>query len=420
MSKIISFFLTLIIFSGVNNAQPEMPRLLYSNIIQFSSDSTENVYYTYKIPLNHLVFEKEADLFLAQYRISVEVFNADNQKFITRAIKEKNIQVPDYKQTMSPLIFSEGVLKLDLSPGTYSMMEILYDSKSDRELKLPPHTIKIDPAKTLATPFIINDRTVECNDRKLPVLANYGGDLPFDENRYTFIFPVKGDKTDSLFVNVIQAADTLFNGILLNPEKDRISLNECGGKILLETDTSKKDYNIFRIEGLSTKISEGAFRINVSEDPNFSKSERYSATCRWIDKPESLRDPELAIKALKFIESDSVISSLLEGDDENYPANLTEYWKKIDPSPGTEFNPLMQEFYNRIDYAAKNFTSIGGSNGANTDRGKIYIKFGKPVEVNRTSDNYGNIIETWTYNNPQRKFVFVDKKGTGDFSLISG
>ena len=188
----------------------------------------------------------------------------------------------------------------------------------------------------------------------------------------------------------------------------------------MDNDPAKKDYNIFRIDGLSTKINEGAFRISVSADHNFAEGERYILNCRWIDKPKSLRDPELAIKALKFIESDSVISSLLDGDDENYAANLAEYWKKIDPTPGTEFNPLMQEFYNRIDYAVKNFTTIGGSNGANTDRGKVYIKFGKPLEVNRTSDNYGNIIETWTYNNPQRKFVFVDKKGTGDFSLISG
>ena len=80
----------------------------------------------------------------------------------------------------------------------------------------------------------------------------------------------------------------------------------------------------------------------------------------------------------------------------------------------------MQEFYLRIDYAIRNFKTIAGANGANTDRGKVYIKFGKPVNIDRTSDNHGNIIETWTYNNPQRKFVFVDKKGTGDFSLISG
>jgi GWxTD domain-containing protein len=404
----------------VINAQPGIPKLLYSDIIQFSSDSASNVYYSYKIPLNHLVFEKEADLFLAQYRISVEVFDADHQKFITRAIKEKNIQVPDYEQTMSPLIFSEGILKLDLSPGTYSMIEIFYDSKSDRELKLPPHTIKIDSAETLVQPLIINDQTVECNNKKLPVLTNYGGDLPFDEHRYSFILPVKGDKTDTLYVNVIQADDTLFNDILNSPVTERVSLSECAGKILLDTDRAKKDYNIFRIDGLSNKINEGIFRINVSTDRNISSGEEYLLSCRWIDKPESLRDPELAIKALKFIESDSVISSLLEGDDENYSTILAKYWKKIDPTPGTEFNPLMKEFYDRIDYAVKNFKTIGGSNGANTDRGKVYIKFGKPIEVNRTSDNYGNIIETWTYNNPQRKFVFVDKKGTGEFSLISG
>ena len=73
----------------------------------------------------------------------------------------------------------------------------------------------------------------------------------------------------------------------------------------------------------------------------------------------------------------------------------------------------MEEYYLRVDYASRNFTTITGTNGANTDRGKIYIRFGKPTEINRSSDDHGYIIETWTYNDTQRKFVFVDKKGTG-------
>jgi GWxTD domain-containing protein len=384
------------------------------------SDTSGSLYYTYKIPLNHLVFEKQANLFLAEYRISLEVYDAKNEKFIDRAIKEKNIQVPDYEQTNSPLIFSEGILKLNLKPGSYLMTEILYDYKSDREFKLPPYPIKIDSAVKFVPPLIISDRTVDCNKKKSPLLANYGGVLPFAEEPYSFIFPVKNTGSGTLFVNIIQDKDTLYHGKLTDPLPAKLTLSECGGKIALDESSDSQEYNIFRIDGISGRIKEGGFLIHISDNAEFADQGKFPLACKWINKPVSLRDPELAIKVLKVIEKDSVINSLLKADDDEYIRELAAYWKKIDPTPQTEFNPLMQEFYSRIDYAAKNFTTIAGANGANTDRGRIYIKFGKPTGVDRTSDNYGNVIETWTYNNPQRKFVFVDKNGTGDFSLING
>ncbi len=410
----------MIIFSGLGYAQPEIPQLLYSDFIQIPSDSSSNVFYTYKIPLNRLVFEKEADLFLAQYRMSIEVYDSADTKFITRGIREKNIQVPDYDQTRSPLIFSEGVLALSLKPGIYSVMEILYDYKSNREMKLPSYKVKVDSIDKFISPLVTDEQTIECNDRISPILANYSGKLPFDESKYTFMLPVKDERIDTLYVSVIQNKDTLYKGVLSGPIKEKLSLRECAGKILVDEGQDDQVYNIFRIEGLSNKIEEGSFLIAVSDNAERTKQTKFPIECKWINKPRSLKDPEMAIKALKFIEQDSVISSLLKGDDEDYNRNLSAYWKSIDPTPGTEFNPLMQEFYTRIDYAVKNFAAIGGTNGANTDRGKVYIKFGKPVDINRTSDDHGNIIETWTYGNPQRKFVFVDKKGTGDFSLISG
>ncbi len=420
MLKSIFLFIAVFFIPGLIYAQPVMPRLLYSDIIVIPSDSTYNIYYTYKIPLAHLVFEKGADLFLAQYRISLEVFDAQNDKFISRAIKEKNIQVPDYDQTVSPSIFSEGVLELNLSPGTYKMMEILFDYKSSNEHKFPAKLVKIDSVENFINPLIIDDQAFNCNNKQSMVLANYGGNLPFDENEYSFIIPVKDHRSDSLWVKLIQNKDTLFNNALNNSVTGSVTPAECGGKLVLDVKSDSEVYSFFRLDGLSNKLKEGGFLLTVSEKADSSKPEVFKFACKWINKPRSLKDPEIAIKALKFIEKDSVINSLLDANSEDYEKELASYWKKIDPTPQTEFNPLMQEYYLRIDYASKNFSTITGMNGANTDRGKVYIRYGKPTEINRASDDYGNIVETWTYNNSQHKFVFVDKKGTGDFSLISG
>ncbi len=418
MHKLSLTIIIAFLISGVLCAQPVTMQMMYSDFIVVPADTTNNIFYTYKLPLDHLVFEKEANMFLAQYRISLEVFDAKTDKFITRAIKEKNIQVPDYEQTVSRTIYSEGILEVDLKPGNYSVIEIFYDYKSANEIRFPKRKINIDSANKFLSPLIIDKQTFSCNNRESTVLTNYGGNLPFDENEYSFIFPVRDSDQDSLSVKVIQDKDTIFKGLLRNPEKGIFSLAECGGKIVLENKSDINKYKLFRLDNISTKIREGEFLIRVSE--NKSDSQSFRLSCKWINKPRSLRDPETAILALKFIEKDSVVNALLDANKDDYQKELAAYWKKTDPTPLTEFNPLMQEFYQRVDYASKNFGTVEGTNGANTDRGKIYIRFGKPAGVTRASDKHGYIVETWTYTNTQRKFVFVDKKGTGDFSLISG
>ena len=99
---------------------------------------------------------------------------------------------------------------------------------------------------------------------------------------------------------------------------------------------------------------------------------------------------------------------------------MHEYWKKYDPTPETEFNELMEEFYSRIDYAAMEFRGINKKDGLSTDRGRIYIKNGKPDNIERFSNDNGYIVETWTYNATGKVFQFIDKQGTGNFILIEG
>jgi GWxTD domain-containing protein len=96
---------------------------------------------------------------------------------------------------------------------------------------------------------------------------------------------------------------------------------------------------------------------------------------------------------------------------------LQNYWKKFDPTPESSFNEIMLEYYSRIDYAMKEFSSLGNNNGAKSDRGEVYIRYGQPNKLDRTSTSLGEVIEIWTYSNPQRKFTFIDKIGTGNFTL---
>src|SRR6185436_8193981 len=55
------------------------------------------------------------------------------------------------------------------------------------------------------------------------------------------------------------------------------------------------------------------------------------------------------------------------------------FWRQRDPDPDTVENEYKDEFYERVAYANEHFSS--GKAGRLTDRGRIYIKFGKPDDV---------------------------------------
>lgn len=55
------------------------------------------------------------------------------------------------------------------------------------------------------------------------------------------------------------------------------------------------------------------------------------------------------------------------------------FWRRRDPDPDTDENEYREEYYERIAYANEHFTS--GIPGWKTDRGRIYIMWGKPDEV---------------------------------------
>ena len=53
---------------------------------------------------------------------------------------------------------------------------------------------------------------------------------------------------------------------------------------------------------------------------------------------------------------------------------IKNYWKLMDPTPDTQKNEVMDEFFSRVDYVSLNFSEIGP--GWQSDRGRTYIIYG--------------------------------------------
>ncbi len=66
-------------------------------------------------------------------------------------------------------------------------------------------------------------------------------------------------------------------------------------------------------------------------------------------------------------------------NDEERDNFIEAFWQRRDPTPDTEENEYKEEHYQRIAYANEHFAA--GVPGWKTDRGRIYIVFGKPDET---------------------------------------
>lgn len=85
------------------------------------------------------------------------------------------------------------------------------------------------------------------------------------------------------------------------------------------------------------------------------------------------------------------IYNVSNADQRDYLANLstveqtTEYidnfWKQHDPTPNTDENEFMQIYYSRLDYANSHFKEMLLP-GSKTERGRLYILYGPPDEIN--------------------------------------
>jgi len=99
---------------------------------------------------------------------------------------------------------------------------------------------------------------------------------------------------------------------------------------------------------------------------------------------------------------------------------LTQFWEKRDPDPSTQINELQIEYSKRLEYVNQNFGNQR-TEGYDTDRGRVYLIYGEPDEVDRNPLGVNTKpYEIWQYHSVQGgvEFVFVDRSGFGVYELV--
>lgn len=104
---------------------------------------------------------------------------------------------------------------------------------------------------------------------------------------------------------------------------------------------------------------------------------------------------------------------------------LFSFWLDKDPNPVTPNNEQVEAIKIRIQYANQNFSHF--QQGWESDRGRIFIKYGMPFEMRSentgqgvTADKHANKdYEIWKYRLDEvRTYIFFDIHRHGEFNMI--
>jgi len=160
-----------------------------------------------------------------------------------------------------------------------------------------------------------------------------------------------------------------------------------------------------------------------NEKPRNVKPELKKAYKDWLEKDVAYIITDEERKAFKKLQTDDERERFIE-----------EFWRRRDPDPDTEENEFKEEYYERIAYANEHFSS--GIPGWKSDRGRIWIMYGKPDErethpmggqYERPAYEGGGStstypFETWFYRylpgvGSGVEIEFVDPTGSGEYRI---
>lgn len=393
-------------------------QIYYEHTFHPSSDSLSEFNVSFKIENDFLNFVRNKDdSYTSEIKGTLEVFDSKSDVVLRTAFWSGTKTVASFQLTSARNDYLEGHIKTELPQGNYYYQLKFQGANQKREISSSKTNFSIGKNNPVWFYFL------EPSNETRSKLINYGGNAIYGKD-FNLSISIKKKPTQA-YTLVIHQLDVT--------DKDTVVVNESFRKVLDSNQFEEKKAWIFKdsftsaleLKTVTTNVyttqltvpnsrfPNALYRVSVLEDSTKLSSRTYQSF--WYDMPLSLFNLDVSIAMLEFIMPKQQISKLFSGNESERLIKFTNFWKEKDPTPDTEFNELMYEYYKRIDVAFREY-STPRNPGFDTDMGKVFIVYGPPLKKERSFPSNGLVIETWTY--PKRNFLFQASSGFGDFQLI--
>ncbi len=358
----------------------------------------------FEIPYANLLFEKRSGTYFASAVWTVTVENHEKQTVFSRDIVD-TVRVDSFQTTLSQKKYLTHLEKIRLVPGKYKLKIRLYDRISEspalrsEDFKSPDYWKKVPAFGDILFLRSATDTTLS-QSNLLPFFQ------PQDKDSVVFFTRVtsKTDRPNAILKIEFKA----LNNQTAYSEERPISL-QPGLNSIRQTVPLKK-------------LGSGHYLLKLSlEGTRASRISRPVWLRRKMSKVAGTTQLDDIIGPMQYVMRIEDWHRLKKASGQRQQELFNEFWNKRNPLPDSKNNPLLKEFYRRVEYANEHFSN-SLREGWKTDLGRIYIIYGPPDDIYR---NEGDLFSNqppyiiWTYYNLRMRFVFVDENNTGDYQLVS-
>ena len=385
--KIIAIF-SLFLFSCSSNSKLDRQTKNTLHKIEsfvYNSNINDSLYLDLYVILNNknFVFKKSNNIFEAEIDISINITDVKSEKQVLHESWSESLIEEFYNKTRShnnkKIIYKNFLLP----SGEYKFFVFIEDKDSKNNWVIKKK-ISIDSINGISD-IIVKEKT----DYQYKFLLN--NEITNQDSIYCF-FQLDLSKTfdrDNFAININ---------------------NKIVSNYKISKESSLDNYFCLRLPVKAIDTNDPSIEF-VFYDSKKSVEIKYD-----LKKIESiLSDPDLFLEVMfyyGFIDSYKDIKNQTKDFKYNYIKN---YFLKLDPDLSTEQNELLVEFNSRIEYAINKFSTLGP--GWRSDRGKILINYGYPIQKENSQNNdngYSYIV--WYYPSG-KKVVFIDQDGFGDYKI---
>lgn len=389
--------------------------------VVFSADTAE-VVIPYRIRNDYFVFSRPlntiADVYSAKADAIVEILDSVGNS-VARKIEHLELTSTTNIKADLRKNYTQGVVSFNLSEGRYTVLFRVEDNEAKH------------PSVDIRKQFIIRNTETLIRSSFLPVqpqsstttewtLFNLGGDVLFSQP-FGFLFTSPNDTITEVRYTLKRRMDEDDQKIVMDTTvrctkfPDAIVNIQKKDQHIVASIRENSNHHLYYIPVNGVQLRQGQYEMTIRASNSLLGTVLFAT--RWLEMPMSLTDLDIATYPLQYLLTEDEYSSLRRGTRESRIQKFDEFWKKKDPTPETAMNEMMAEFYRRVDYAIGAFRTLKEPNGSLTDRGKIYILYGKPTSTERVLSPNSTPKEIWTYGNLNKTFVFEDPSKQGNYKL---
>lgn len=433
----------------------------FMNQVFFPTDSemTETVF-LFKIGYNQLTFLRDqtqnGENYTSDVELIIDIYDEDtaevpDRAFIERRTWSSKVKTDSYENTQSSELYVEGFLKFELNPDRYRYVATINVNGQSKLFTIPGNQNEAigmlsstnrrnNQRSRVSRQFVEVPNLSSESSSTIVFLQNTSSDSLFVQNigsnvayseDYKAVIGIVGGNLDSYKVEVLNLGsrpsrnvntDSTAYQVVYSQEIDRntaLPLSKglflSNGDQISDLNQTNIDYHLITVP--NSKFPNSWYQVRIVDSTSEEKTVASSIVLsRWFDIPSSLLNLDIALENMRFIVDENQLKELRRGNASEKEQKFRAFWEQRDPTPETEFNELMTEYYSRIDQAYEQFTTPSKP-GHESDQGKIYIVYGPPENIERRFPSEGNTQEVWTYGG--RTFIFTATSGFGDFQLVT-